>query len=103
LACRVDSSRQIVAGGFELLELATPWSDARSWFVSRRCAGRLNRGGPHCRTPQCAWSVHIPTPVFESSRSDTGGAGWKQLGVEVYGGALINSWSTDLGIAGRSN
>ena len=34
-------------------------------------------------------------------RPDTGAAGWKQLAVEVYGGALLNSWlDRDLGIAG---
>lgn len=33
---------------------------------------------------------------------DTGALGWKQLGVEVYGGILNNSWlDRDLGIAGR--
>ena len=35
-------------------------------------------------------------------RADTGGAGWRQLAVEVYGGVLINSWlDRDLGLSGR--
>ena len=35
-------------------------------------------------------------------RPDTGAVGWRQLGVEVYGGVLLNSWlDRDLGIAGR--
>lgn len=33
---------------------------------------------------------------------DTGALGWQQLGIEVYGGALLNSWlDRDLGLAGR--
>lgn len=36
-----------------------------------------------------------PNPGF-------GGNGWDQLGVEIYGGVLLNSWlDRDLGIAGR--
>ncbi|MBS2963260.1 M18 family aminopeptidase [Actinocrinis puniceicyclus] len=33
---------------------------------------------------------------------DTGALGWRQVAVEVYGGALFNSWlDRDLGLAGR--
>jgi len=33
---------------------------------------------------------------------DTGSAGWRQLGVEIYGGVLLNSWlDRDLGLSGR--
>ncbi|MDX6327665.1 MAG: aspartyl aminopeptidase [Streptomycetaceae bacterium] len=35
-------------------------------------------------------------------RPDSGAYGWRQVAVEVYGGALLNSWlDRDLGIAGR--
>lgn len=48
--------------------------------------------GGHTDSPNLR--VH-PNPDFSA-------AGWNQLGVEVYGGVLLNSWlDRDLGIAGR--
>jgi aspartyl aminopeptidase len=48
-------------------------------------------------------AAHTDSPVLKvKPRPDTGRAGWRQVGVEVYGGALWNSWlDRDLGIAGR--
>ena len=47
--------------------------------------------------------AHTDSPNLRlKPRPDTGAAGWRQLGVEVYGGALVNSWlDRDLGISGR--
>lgn len=47
--------------------------------------------------------AHTDSPVLRiRPRPDTGAAGFRQLGVEVYGGALVNSWlDRDLGLAGR--
>ncbi|MGE0306553.1 MAG: M18 family aminopeptidase, partial [Acidimicrobiia bacterium] len=34
--------------------------------------------------------------------AETGSAGWRQLGIEIYGGPLLNSWlDRDLGLSGR--
>ncbi len=63
-----------------------------------------------------AWYVpHDPSPGFVvigahtdspnlrvKPRPDTGSAGYRQVGVDVYGGALVNSWlDRDLGLSGR--
>jgi len=47
--------------------------------------------------------AHTDSPCLKvKPRADAGGHGWKQLAVEVYGGALLNSWlDRDLGVAGR--
>jgi aspartyl aminopeptidase len=47
--------------------------------------------------------AHTDSPTLRvKPRPDTGRAGVRQLGVEVYGGAMVNSWlDRDLGLAGR--
>ena len=47
--------------------------------------------------------AHTDSPNLRiKPRPDTGTAGYRQLGVEVYGGALWNSWlARDLGLSGR--
>ncbi|GLY15185.1 putative M18 family aminopeptidase 2 [Kineosporia sp. NBRC 101677] len=49
------------------------------------------------------FAAHTDSPTLKiKPNPDTGTAGWRQAGVEVYGGALWNSWlDRDLGLAGR--
>ena len=48
--------------------------------------------------------AHTDSPNLRvKPRPDTGRAGFRQLGVEVYGGVLLNSWlDRDLGLSGRA-
>ena len=48
--------------------------------------------------------AHTDSPCLRvKPRPDAGAFGWKQLGVEIYGGILNNSWlDRDLGVAGRA-
>ncbi len=47
--------------------------------------------------------AHTDSPNLRiRTNADVASAGWAQLGVEIYGGVLLNSWlDRDLGLAGR--
>jgi aspartyl aminopeptidase len=54
-------------------------------------------------TPLRIMAAHTDSPTLRiKPNPDVGAAGWRQVAVEVYGGALWNSWlDRDLGVAGR--
>lgn len=58
------------------------------------------RGRPD---PLRIFAAHTDSPTLKvKPLPDTGAGGWRQVAVEVYGGALWNSWlDRDLGLAGR--
>jgi aspartyl aminopeptidase len=53
--------------------------------------------------PMRILAAHTDSPTLKvKPRPDVGAGGWRQVAVEVYGGALWNSWlDRDLGLAGR--
>lgn len=90
--------------GFVELHEADDWPrGAGSWFVRRsgsivawRSSGSVANGfrliGAHTDSPNLRIK---PQP-------DTSTVGYRQVGVEVYGGVLLNSWlDRELGISGR--
>jgi aspartyl aminopeptidase len=54
-------------------------------------------------TPFRILASHTDSPTLKvKPRPDTGTAGWKQVGVELYGNPLWNSWlDRELGVAGQ--
>ena len=100
-----SSSQRLSSAGFTRVYEIDAWSDVAAGYVIRG-ASLVAWRQPVSATPSSSFRIvgaHTDSPGLRiKPRPDTGGAGWKQLGIEVYGGALLNSWlDRDLGIAGR--
>ncbi len=97
-----SAAQRLLDADFQPLRLAEPWNEvpANGFVVhgGALVAWRRAGGGPFRIV-----GAHTDSPCLRiKPRPDTGVLGWKQLGVEVYGGVLLNSWlDRDLGIAGR--
>ncbi len=95
------------AAGFQRVDEADPLVGAGRAYLTR--GGALVAWSAPATTPApsaMAFRIvgaHTDSPGLRVKPSpDIGGLGWRQLGVEVYGGALLNSWlDRDLGVAGR--
>ncbi|MGH3401175.1 MAG: M18 family aminopeptidase [Streptosporangiaceae bacterium] len=97
---------RLTTAGFAELPLAGDWpsepgryvvTDGGTLFAWVVPAG----AAPHA--PFRLLGAHTDSPTLRvRPRPDVGRAGVRQLGVEVYGGPLLNSWlDRDLGLAGR--
>ena len=101
-----EVSRQLCAAGFEVQDEGTQWSAApgghvmvrggavAAWYVPE--GADKNSGfrivGSHTDSPGL---VLKPTPDFSA-------AGWQQVAVEIYGGALLHTWfDRELTVAGQ--
>ena len=99
--------RRLGDAGFASLDATTAWpSGPGRWYVAR--GGALVAwevpDGADAATPFRIVGAHTDSPNLRvKPHPDTGSAGWQQLAVEVYGGALWNSWlDRDLGVSGRA-
>jgi aspartyl aminopeptidase len=97
--------RRLAAAGFTALELDTEWDDLPvKGYVQRGAAVVAWHHGAEAGpvAPIRMVGAHTDSPCLRvKPNADAGGFGWKQLAVEVYGGALLNSWlDRDLGVAG---
>jgi aspartyl aminopeptidase len=99
-----SAASALVAAGFEPLSLTDRWDDVPGGgFVVRGAALIAFRRPPGQVSPFRIVGAHTDSPCLRvKPRPDGGGFGWRQIGVEIYGGVLLNSWlDRDLGIAGR--
>jgi aspartyl aminopeptidase len=93
------------AGAKQLLETDS-WDDVGGARYVIRDGALVAWWLPEGLPPTAAFRLvgaHTDSPNLRiKPRPDTGRAGYRQLGVEVYGGALFNSWlDRDLGLSGR--
>ncbi len=92
--------------GWQRLHPSDSWTDLpdRAYVASGGALVAWNRPGT---TPVSAGfrivGAHTDSPNLRlKPRPDTGSMGWRQLAIEIYGGALLNSWlDRDLGLSGR--
>ncbi|KAK1181043.1 M18 family aminopeptidase [Streptomyces sp. NBS 14/10] len=92
--------------GFRQVEETAPWDSGTggkyvlrggaiiAWYVP---------DGARPFTPYRILGAHTDSPNLRVKPiPDTAAHGWRQIAVEVYGGALLNTWlDRDLGISGR--
>jgi aspartyl aminopeptidase len=101
-----EAVRRLTAAGFTEQQEAGSWENGPggrylvrdgtllAWFVP---------AGVEPGAPLRVFAAHTDSPTLRvKPNPDSGAAGWRQVGVEIYGGALWNSWlDRDLGLAGR--
>jgi len=100
-----NAAARLREAGFQALDARDDWPGAATAYVAQGGAlvawRRLPDAPPE--QPFRIVGAHTDSPNLRlKPRPDVGAAGWRQLGVEVYGGALLNSWlDRDLGLSGR--
>ena len=101
-----EASRRLAAAGFELLSPTAPWPADPGRYAVVRGGSLVAWVVPEGAVAHQRFRIvgaHTDSPNLRiKPRPDVGVAGWRQLGVEVYGGPLWNSWlDRDLGLSGR--
>jgi len=103
-ACATAAAR-LEQAGFTGVDETGPWpADGRHYVV--RAGSLVAWQAPPGLAPAAPFTIvgaHTDSPNLRvRPRPDLSRAGVRQLGVEVYGGVLLNSWlDRDLGLSGR--
>jgi aspartyl aminopeptidase len=105
-AC-AEMGARLERAGFVRLSESEPWPRTATRFYVVRGGALAACALPDAAEPERGWRLigaHTDSPNLRiKPRPDTLRAGLRQLGVEVYGGVLLNSWlDRDLAIAGRA-
>lgn len=100
-----EVGRQLEEAGFTQLQETNPWQAPAKAFVIRDGAviAWLTPDTVSATAPVRVVGTHTDSPGFKlKPKPSTASAGWLQVGVEVYGGPLLNSWlDRELELAGR--
>ncbi|WP_375430403.1 M18 family aminopeptidase [uncultured Friedmanniella sp.] len=101
-----EGARRLATAGFAAQDEREPWDPSPGGHYVVRDGALLAWRVPAGAGPTIPFRIvgaHTDSPTFKlKPRPDVGGFGWQQLGVEVYGGPLLNSWlDRELGLAGR--
>lgn len=102
-----EAARRLADAGFTRLDEHDAWPEQpRGRFVVVRDGAAVAWTVPAEATATTAvhvWGAHTDSPAFKlKPKPTTGSRGFLQAAVEVYGGALLNSWlDRELRLAGR--
>lgn len=101
-----EIARRLEAGGFRRFDERQPFGLPSGRGFVRRHGAVIAWVAPGSLSPDAGLRIvgtHTDSPAFKVKPDPAlGGSGWQQVGVEIYGGPLLNSWlDRDLGIAGR--
>ncbi len=96
----------LAEAGFTVLEESAPFPAAPGRYAVVRGGSLVAFSTEHAPDPATPFRVvgaHTDSPNLRiKPQPDHARAGWQLLGVEVYGGPLLNSWlDRDLGLSGR--
>lgn len=99
-----ETARRLEAAGFTEVDLDAPATSPGRHFL--RSGGALMAwadDGRAAKAPLRIVGAHTDSPNLRvKPRPDRGDHGFQRIGVEVYGGVLLNSWlDRDLGLSGR--
>ncbi len=101
-----EALRRLTAAGFTEVGLGQRWPSETGRYVTIDGGSLFAWVVPQGAAPEAPFRLlgaHTDSPNLRiKPRPDTGAAGIRQFGVEIYGGPLLNSWlDRDLGLAGR--
>jgi aspartyl aminopeptidase len=104
-ACAQAAAR-LEEAGFARLAETDAWPREPGRYYLLRGGSLVAWNSEHADGPATPFRVvgaHTDSPNLRiKPQPDLSRAGWQLLGVEVYGGALVNSWlDRDLGLSGR--
>jgi len=101
-----EAARRLTAAGFVEQPESGDWPDepgGRFMIRDGTVLAWYRPSSAAAGSPMRIFAAHTDSPTLKvKPNPDVGAAGWRQVAVEVYGGALWNSWlDRDLGLAGR--
>lgn len=94
-------TRELLRNGFTEQSRLSDELASKGFFVRDGAVIAWRQGSP--KAPLRIIGAHTDSPNLRiQPQPDIKTAGWSQLGIEIYGGVLLNSWlDRDLGLAGR--
>ncbi|WP_130864893.1 M18 family aminopeptidase [Acidipropionibacterium timonense] len=101
-----ELARRLDAAGFVRMDEATGWDGVEGRRYVVRDGAVMAWVTPQVVGERAGFRIvgsHTDSPSFKlKPHATASNHGWQQVGMEVYGGGLLNSWlDRDLGLAGR--